>query len=204
MGLSALPDAWRAKLRRRRARAVEVHRTPLLRAALILLTAAWGLWVNSCSSSPVARPRDWVLDDGRTLGQLLGDSGTAVVLIMDPGDWFRCFSVLAEWLEWRRGGEGQFHLVFSRQPTALERRLLIVARLRPEPFVTTGTPSREHTPMELVFHDGRLVYADSSVRGATSRLLQRLRSQPLREIFASVDASGSMGSQPVPSEGGKP
>lgn len=102
-----------------------------------------------------------MLQDGSTLGQRLGDAGSAVVLVMDPGDCFRCLGVLAEWLEWHRTG-GRFRLLFSRQPTDLERRLLIVAGLRPEPFMATGTPPPEHAPMELVVQEGRLVCADSA------------------------------------------
>ena len=69
-------------------------------------------------------PLSWRLQGGGQLRGLIVRREPTVVVIANPGQSFECYSVLAEWLTWRNDHRAQFLLLYSRNPTDIEARLL--------------------------------------------------------------------------------
>lgn len=139
---------------------------------------AISLLLLACSRAP--GPAEWRFEDGRRLVD--GDTALTVVLVMDPSEAFTCAAMLMDWLEWRRIEPQRFRLVFTRQPTQTEIRRLRAVRL--PVFGTLANGPRHGTPMEVVLHSGRVVFADSGVTTARgSSLLPRLRDRALADAM---------------------
>ncbi|MGH7712801.1 MAG: hypothetical protein ACREOG_16035, partial [Gemmatimonadaceae bacterium] len=58
-----------------------------------------------------------VLADGRSLRQVIGNSDSVVVLVLDPEECLGCNPKFATWMEWSRINPTRFVLVLSRSPS---------------------------------------------------------------------------------------
>lgn len=137
-------------------------------------------------SGPTIPPERWQLADGRSLAELVADSAPTAVLVIDPGEYAKCFGIVAPWLEWRRSGAGHFLLLLSRPPDDTERRILIAAGIPIDGSIAQDRPV-DNTSIELVFRGGRVVYADAGLRGPSSALLDKLSTMSLGEFAVSVE-----------------
>lgn len=79
--------------------------------------------IQACGLSE-SNPLAWRLEGGGRLGDLIPASRPVVVLIVDPGQCFSCYSLLAEWFAWRDDHLDQFLFLYSRHPTDVESRTL--------------------------------------------------------------------------------
>ncbi len=92
---------------------------------------------------------------------LLSAPGFTVVLLVDPTDCLTCATPLAQWSAWGRDHPHRLHVAFLGVPTDRERRLLTPLRLVPDQDHILADGRRVPTPLELVFRDGELLYADT-------------------------------------------
>ena len=148
------------------------------------ISSAFFIPLLACSH-PDPHPAEWRLDSGLRIANT--DASPTVVLAMDPAEVFTCSAMLMDWLEWRRAHPERFRLVFTRPPTQAEVRRLRAVRLPLAGTLAAG-PGRG-TPMELVFHGGRVIYADSGVTSTSgSALLTRLRKHSLEDVVLEPSA----------------
>lgn len=151
------------------------------------IASAFFIPLLACSH-PDPPPAKWRLDAGLRIAR--ADASPTVVLAMDPAEVFTCSAMLMDWLEWRRAHPRRFRLVFTRPPTQAEVRRLRAVQLPLAGTLAAGP--RRGTPMEVVFHGGRVVYADSGVTSAGgSALLARLRRHSLEDVVLERSASPS-------------
>jgi hypothetical protein len=122
---------------------------------------------------------DTTLADGRSLRQLVANSDSVVVLLLDPEECLGCNPNFAAWMEWARNNPTRFALVLSRVPTPDEVRRLAALHVVPSGALSRTwrhIVSSPDTPMEMLFVGGRLaVSARASLRGPEMILQQRIR-----------------------------
>ncbi|HEX2205221.1 MAG TPA: hypothetical protein VHG91_18070 [Longimicrobium sp.] len=131
-----------------------------------LLLAA--LLAPACARDAEA-PEAWALEGGGTIAARARADGPTVALVVDPGDFSRCFVPLSRWVEWEARHPGRLSLLLARAPTEGERRQLVRFRVRPD-GVLAGAAGRKG-PAELLFVDGRARYARVGSFGALTDAL---------------------------------
>lgn len=161
-----------------------------MRAPLALLIAA-ALAATACDRAPGAPPR-WTLEGGGTVESHAAATGATVVLVVDPGDFSRCFVPLSRWVEWGRRHPGRLALLLSRPATESERRQLVRFRVRPDGVVTGA--ARRTSPAELLFVDGRARYVRVGSFGALT--------DALLETGPGLDPARVSLPSPLPARGG--
>lgn len=151
-----------------------------LRAVLLL---GLPLLAGSCIQSE--SPLEWTTESGWALRDIVGSEDPVVVLVVDPGQCFTCYSVLAEWFDWRDGHPDEFLLLFSRRPTSTERRSLQRLRLR-----EAGSLSSRVTidaAIELLATDSAVLAMHHVRSGQTeSRLLDLIGDRTLRDAVENL------------------
>jgi len=129
---------------------------------------------------------DWTLSEGTSVGELVR-GGPIVLVVVDPGQWFRCFSVLAEWLEWERTSGTNVHLLLSREPANSERRILLAAGIRTDGYLTGVRIESHRTPIELVADTSGIIFRADRAYGPSGPLLETLKDgRPVREAVRVV------------------
>ena len=112
------------------------------------------------------------------------DSGY-VVLVMNPAECFTCSGTLAQWLEWRRENPERFAFVFTRRPSAAEKRRLMAVRLPVAGYL--AAPPRVPTPVELLVESGEVVHVGHGViTPQHSALLPHLRARSLTDVASAL------------------
>ena len=110
------------------------------------------------------------LAEGGTVARLLPAEGPAVVLVIHPKDVMSCYQPIWQWTVWERENPGRFLLLLAGEPTPVQRRQLVLRRIRPD-GVLGADAARYDTPSEYVY-DGRRLHAhtDGKFGPATARL----------------------------------
>lgn len=161
-----------------------------MRAPTTLLLAA-ALLAPACARAP-GTPPEWTLEGGGTLASHVDAEGATVVLVVDPGDFSRCFVPLSRWVEWERRHPGRLALLLSRPATETERRQLARYRVRPDGVVAGA--ARRASPSELLFVDGRARYLRVGSFGALT--------DALLETGPALDPARVSLPSPLPARGG--
>lgn len=134
-------------------------------ALLLVCTAA-----AACAPAAAGPPAGWRLAGGGTLGDRVPTRGLGVALVLDPVQVADCYQPLWRWSEWERANPGRFVLLFSRPPTAEERRALVLRRVREDGVLAVaGAPS----PAELAFRDGVVIRESRGTLGAATARVAR-------------------------------
>ncbi len=119
---------------------------------------------------------DTTLADGRSFTQLVANSDSVVVLLLDPEECLGCNPNFAAWMEWARNYPTRLALVLSRVPTPDEVRRLAALHVVPSGVLARTwrhAIRSPHTPAEMLFVRGRLVVsARAELRGPMT-ILQR-------------------------------
>lgn len=161
-----------------------------MRARFALFLAST-LLALGCARAPGDPPR-WTLEGGETLASRVVAEGATVVLVVDPGDFSRCFVPLSRWVEWERRHPGRLALLLSRPATETERRQLVRYRVRPDGVVAGA--ARRASPAELLFVDGRARYVRVGAFGALT--------DALLETGPGLDPARVSLPSPLPARGG--
>lgn len=156
----------------------------LRRAAGLLVALVVGL---GCDLDHRSNAMDWTLADGSSIGEL-ARRGPIVLVLVDPGQWFRCLSVLAEWLEWERRSGADMRLLLSREPADRERRILLAAGIRTDGYLTGVRIESHLTPIELVADTNGIIFRAERAYGPSGPLLEALRDG--RSVREAVEALG--------------
>ncbi len=115
------------------------------------------------------------LDDGRTLADLAVGSVAILILISDPGDCFSCGGFLGAWAKEAQRNRESVFLVLTREPTFVEKRRILAARLPIMGMLNETDPPWSLAPWELAFHNGELVYSGSiAPNSSTTHVLSEL------------------------------
>lgn len=144
-----------------------------------------------CNMDHASDAMDWTLSDGTRIAELtLGDP--IVVIAVDPSQCLRCFSVLAEWLEWERMSGNNVQLLLSREPADDEKRILRATGMRTDGHLMGVRIEAQRTPIELVVDTGGIIVRTERVYGPSSPLLDALRGgRSLREAVAALADTGT-------------
>jgi hypothetical protein len=117
--------------------------------------------VMACSSGTTrARidPTGLDLKDGRSVSDLGQMSDPVFVLLYDPASCFSCGGFLPIWIETARRLENTMFLVFTREPSEAEARVLAGSRMHVEGVLRSLPPIQTGAAWEFVFLAGELVY----------------------------------------------
>ncbi len=145
------------------------------------------LGVVACSQDP-ERPETWQLEGGQTLAAVARDGRPAVVLVLDPADWFACSNIIADWLYWKQREAGNLRIVLTRTPSSRKRPML-ASGIRWDHILRRPVAD---TPRELVFIGDSLVYHGRDLlRYATTPLLAALRTSALPEAVAAAQSQAA-------------
>ena len=132
----------------------------------------------------------WTLSDGTPIGEL-ARTDPIVVVVVDPSQCLRCFSVLADWLDWeRRSGVG-VELLLAREPDEDEARILRATGMRTDGYLVGVRIEAQRTPIEMVLDTGGIVFRAERVYGPSSPLLDALKDE--RSLREAVDALSDAG-----------
>jgi len=144
-----------------------------------------------CNMDHASDAMDWTLSDGTRIAELtLGDP--IVVIAVDPSQCLRCFSVLAEWLEWERMSGTNVQLLLSREPADDEKRILRATGIRTDGYLSGVRIEAQRTPIELVLDTGGIILRTEQVYGPSSPLLDALKDgRSLREAVDALSHAGS-------------
>jgi len=149
---------------------------------LLALAAAVGCGLDHQSDA-----MDWTLSGGASVGEL-ARGGPVVLVVVDPGWWFRCHSVLAEWLEWECTSGVNVRLLLSREPAEAERRILLAAGIRTDGHLAGVRVESHRTPIELVADTGGIIHRAERACGPSGPLLEALKDG--RSVREAVRALG--------------
>ncbi len=136
-----------------------------------------------CTQEPL-HPESWLLADGRTLAGTVREHSSTAVLVIDPGHWHECNSVLAEWLARKRSETEPFLIILSRLPNDRERSLLRLSGIEADGAILQGGPSEAQAPVEILFQEARTIHVAYPVAANSSPLLRAMRERSLTEIVA--------------------
>ena len=158
-------------------------------AATILFAAL--LAGAGCALDHRSDAMDWMLSDGTPIGEL-ARTDPIVAVVVDPSQCLRCFSVLAEWLEWERRSGVSVELLLAREPAADEERILLATGMRTDGYLTGVRIEAQRTPIELVLDTGGVIFRAERVYGPSSRLLDALKEgRSLREAVDALSDAGT-------------
>lgn len=158
-------------------------------AATILFAAL--LTGAGCALDHRSDAMDWTLSDGTPIGEL-ARTDPIVAVVVDPSQCLRCFSVLAEWLEWERRSGVSVELLLAREPAADEERILLATGMRTDGYLTGVRIEAQRTPIELVVDTGEVIFRAERVYGPSSRLLDALKEgRSLREAVDALSDAGT-------------
>lgn len=145
-------------------------------AHAVAATCLWAALVVSagCDLDHRSNAMDWTLAEGPSVAEL-ARSGPVVLVVVDPGQWFRCLSVLAEWLEWERTSGASMQLLLSREPADRERRILLAAGIRTDGYLTGVRIESHLTPIELVADTSGIIFRAERAYGPSGPLLEALK-----------------------------
>lgn len=150
----------------------------MLRRQVFFLLLSWVC--ASCEGQAPSLDKIPIVEGG-TVGSLVAQTDSVVLLVYDPQDSFTCSSVLARWMVLKRHQQKSVFLVFTREPTAVEQRQLAVYRIKPDGFLAPREwNSALRTPAEYLFVNGRVAHSQVGIR--TSSVL--LDSVLARQILA--------------------
>ncbi len=102
--------------------------------------------------------------DGSLVNEFSDAGQKSVVLILDPVDWFRCYTGLAAWLHWGLAPSHRTTVLFTRDPTTTEQKALNVAGLRVDGVLER--PTRSTTPIQILFDGHDVTRIDFNVSDA--------------------------------------
>ena len=133
----------------------------------------------------------WTLSDGTPIGELVG-TDPIVAVVVDPSQCLRCFSVLADWLDWERRSGVSLELLLAREPNDDEERILRATGMRTDGYLTGVRIEAQRTPIELVLDTGGVVFRAERVYGPSSPLLDALEDgRSLREAVDALSGAGT-------------
>lgn len=157
--------------------------TALTQLAMHCIPCVLSFSLLACA--PKVPSGDTVLADGRSLRQVVGNSDSVVVLVLDPKECLGCNAKFAAWMAWARINPTRFVLVLSRSPSPDE-----VVRLAALHIIPGGTLARtwQHivrtpqTPMEMLFVKGRLTVSTRAALRGPDMILQQQSRDSSREL----------------------
>jgi hypothetical protein len=124
-------------------------------ARVCLGTVAAVAVLLSCQRDrPVFDPEQATLTNGALLISLLSSQDDAVVLLYDPSDCFTCGQYLSSFLA--PGSSSVAILVLTREPTAVERHLLAMYRIRVAGVLTHDAVVPSVTPVAYLWRGQQL------------------------------------------------
>lgn len=143
--------------------------------------AAFAILLLACADGEQAVKSDSSLSDGRRISDLAAESPLLAVLVFDPAECVTCGGTLREWVRLHQRTPSRIALVLSREPNAVERRLLRSLRIAPTAIL--GAASQEGAVFqgrELLFVRQLLVTESDADFGAAapySSILRRLAAE---------------------------